>query len=431
VWRRWRDFLEYGRGALWLLPSVAGVVALVIGWVLSSIDVGDTGPFGWVVFEGTPDDARTLLTVVSTAMIGVIATVFGLAVVALQLSSTQFSPRLVRNFLRDGVTQWVLAVFVGTFAYASAGLYTVGLGAGGRVDRFPRLAVSGAMVLLFVSVAAVIAFADHLAHSLQIDSILAVSTRGTLRAIDAAREGTEEAPPTRPDHAVPIPALRSGYLQLLTPGHLLRYVEEHGVTVALVPRLGDYVVAGTPVAHLWVADPTRVPPSGPEVARVVAAALDLGFERTLQQDVGFGIRQLVDTACKALSPAVNDPYTAVQAVHHLSDILVTLASRSLGSVVVRRSDGALVVPARRFADYLASAVGPIRRYGAAEPTVAVALLELMTMCAITSRLSPTRTDAVRGEAALLLEDAERRTENPADLRTVHAAYARLELALPT
>ena len=431
VWRRWRDFLEYGRGALWLLPSVAGVVALVIGWVLSSIDVGDTGPFGWVVFEGTPDDARTLLTVVSTAMIGVIATVFGLAVVALQLSSTQFSPRLVRNFLRDGVTQWVLAVFVGTFAYAAAGLYTVGLGAGGRVDRFPRLAVSGAMVLLFVSVAAVIAFADHLAHSLQIDSILAVSTRGTLRAIDASREGTEEAPPTRPDHAVPIPALRSGYLQLLTPGHLLRYVEEHGVTVALVPRLGDYVVAGTPVAHLWVADPARVPPSGPEVARVVAGALDLGFERTLQQDVGFGIRQLVDTACKALSPAVNDPYTAVQAVHHLADILVTLASRSLGPVVVHRSDGALVVPARRFADYLASAVGPIRRYGAAEPTVAVALLELMTMCAITSRLSPTRTDAVRGEAALLLEDAERRTENPADLRTVHAAYARLVLALPT
>ena len=428
VWRRWRDFLEYGRGALWLLPSVAGVVALVIGWVLSSIDVGDTGPFGWVVFEGTPDDARALLTVVSTAMIGVIATVFGLAVVALQLSSTQFSPRLVRNFLRDGVTQWVLAVFVGTFAYAAAGLYTVGLGAGGRIDRFPRLAVSGAMLLLFVSVAAVIAFADHLAHSLQIDSILAVSTRGTLRAIDAAREGTEEAPPVRPDHAVPIPALRSGYLQLLTPGDLLRYVEEQGVTVELIPRLGDYVVAGTPVAHLW-ADPERVLPDGAEVERVVATAVDLGFERTLQQDVGFGIRQLVDTACKALSPAVNDPYTAVQAVHHLSDILVTLASRTLGSVVIHRSNGTLVVRARRFADYLASAVGPIRRYGAAEPTVAVALLELMTMCAITSQLSPTRADAVRGEAALLLEDAERRTENPADLRTVHAAYTRLELAL--
>ena len=150
VWRRWGEFLEYSRGALWVLPTVSGLVALVIGWILSSVDVGDTGPFGWVVFEGTPDDARTLLTVVSTAMIGVIATVFGLAVVALQLSSTQFSPRLVRGFLRDGVTQWVLAVFVGTFAYAAAGLYTVGLGAGGRVD-LPPAGGQLALVLLFVT----------------------------------------------------------------------------------------------------------------------------------------------------------------------------------------------------------------------------------------------------------------------------------------
>jgi uncharacterized membrane protein len=429
AWRRWRDFVEYGGGALWLLPTVAGLVALVIGWILSSIDVGDTGAFGWVVFEGTPDDARTLLTVVATAMIGVIATVFGLAVVAIQLSSTQFSPRLVRNFLRDGVTQWVLAIFVGTFAYAAAGLYTVGLGAGGRIDRFPRLAVSGAMLLLFVSVAAVIAFADHLAHSLQVDSILAVSTRETLRAIEAAREGTDEPPPVRPDHAVPVRATKSGYLQVFTPGHLLGYVEEQGLTVALLPRLGDYVVSGTPVAHVWTTDPSRGLPDGDELSSVVATAVDLGFERTLQQDVGFGIRQLVDTACKALSPAVNDPYTAVQAVHHLSDILVSLAARTLGSVVIHRSDGTLVVPARRFADYLASAVGPIRRYGAAEPTVVVALLTLMSMSAGHTELTRRRAEAIRGEAALLLEDAERRTENPADLRTVHVAYAELERAL--
>ena len=105
------------------------------------------------------------------------------------------------------------------------------------------------------------------------------------------------------------------------------------MTVALVPRLGDYVVAGTPVAHLWAGRPGARPARrSAEVARVVATAVDLGFERTLQQDVGFGIRQLVDTACKALSPAVNDPYTAVQAVHHLSDILVTLAGANTGPV---------------------------------------------------------------------------------------------------
>ena len=428
AWRQWREFLEYGRGALWLLPTLAGIVALVLGWILSSIDVGDTGPFGWVVFEGTPDDARTLLTVIATAMLGVIATVFGLAVVALQLSSTQFSPRLVRNFLRDGVTQWVLAVFVATFAYAAAGLYTVGVGFGGRTDQFPRLAVSGAMFLLFVSVGAVIAFADHLAHSLQIDTILAVSTRATLRAIDGARDATEEQPTERPDHAVVVPAPRSGYVQNFTPGHLLRWVADHGVTVALVHRLGDYVVAGAPLAHVWAAD-GRAMPADQDIAAAVESAVDLGFERTLQQDVGFGIRQLVDTACKALSPAVNDPYTAVQAVHHLSDILVALAKRHLGSQVIHRDAGTLVIPRRRFGDYLAGAVGQIRRYGAGEPTVVVALLRLMTMCATTPGLNAARVDAIRGEAALLIEDSERLTANSADLRTVHDAAGRLELAL--
>ncbi len=312
------------------------------------------------------------------------------------LSSTQFSPRLVRNFLRDGVTQGVLAVFVGTFASAAAGLYTVGLGAGGRVDRFPRLAVSGAMVLLFVSVAGVIAFADHLAHSLQIDAILFVSTRGTLRAIDAAREGTEEAPPTLPDHAVLIPALRSGYLQVLTPGHLLRYVEEKSVTVALLPRLGDYVVAGTPVAHLWAADaaprPARRPRSRarrrvrprPRVRADPAAGCGVRHPAAGRH----GVQGAVPGGERPLHRGPGGP--------PLSDILVTLASRTLGSVVMHHSDRTLVVPARRFADYLASAVGPIRRYGAAEPIVAVALLELMTMCAGTARLSPTRADADRG-----------------------------------
>jgi uncharacterized membrane protein len=191
----------------------------------------------------------------------------------------------------------------------------------------------------------------------------------------------------------------------------------------------DYVVAGTPVAHLWAPDPARTLPAAQDVAPVVSTAVDLGFERTLQQDVGFGIRQLVDTACKALSPAVNDPYTAIQAVHHLSDILVALVARSLGSEVTHRTHGTLVVPGRRFADYLAAAVGPIRRYGSAEPTVAVALLNLSSLCAGAARSSAGATEALRGEAALVLADAERLTANPADLRTVHAAYTRLELSL--
>src|SRR2546429_6832983 len=102
-------------------------------------------------------------------MITIIALLLGMAVVALQLSSTQFSPRLLRNFLRDRPNQIVLSSFVATFAYSAAGLYTVGVSGGERTTDFPRLAVTGAMVLLFVTLCLLVYFADHLAHSIQID----------------------------------------------------------------------------------------------------------------------------------------------------------------------------------------------------------------------------------------------------------------------
>ena len=364
-------------------------------------------------------------------MLGVLATVFGLAVVALQLSSTQFSPRLVRNFLRDPTTQRTLSVFFATFTYSAAGLWTVGVASGRRVDDFPRLAVTGALVLLFVSVTAVIAFANHLAHSLQVDTIMGVATRATLHVVHAGHEAGDEPVPERPPDAAPVLARRSGYVQTLSPGSLVRFADAAGVTVALLPRLGDYVVTGTPVAYVWAVSAATPLPDPTATSREVDRALDVGFERTLQQDFGFGIRQLVDAACKALSPAVNDPYTAVQAVHHLTEVFVALAPRRLGSRVLRRPSGAgaVVVPGRRFGDFLASAVGQIRRYGASEPTVAAALLQLMSTCARVGVRDAGETEALAGEAALVLADAQRLIAQPADLRTVHAAYAELTAAL--
>ena len=136
---------EWIRGALWILPTVAVVMALGIGLVLSRIEVSSTR---WFVFQGTPDDARTLLIAISSTLATVIALVLGLIVVALQLASTQFSPRLLRNFLRDRTNQVVLSVFVATFTYSTAGLFTVGVSAGQRMEDYTRLAVSFALVLL-------------------------------------------------------------------------------------------------------------------------------------------------------------------------------------------------------------------------------------------------------------------------------------------
>ena len=162
---------EYAGGALWVLPGVAALAALAVGFGLSQIDVEPSSPLGPLAFQGTADDARALLITIASTVVTVMALVLGLTVVALQLSSTQFSPRLLRNFLRDRATQVVLSVFLATFVYSAAGLYTVGLASGTRTEQFPRLAVSVAIALLFASLAMVVYFADHLAHSIQIDAI--------------------------------------------------------------------------------------------------------------------------------------------------------------------------------------------------------------------------------------------------------------------
>ncbi len=142
----------------------------------------------------------------------------------------------------------------------------------------------------------------------------------------------------------------------------------------------------------------------------------IGFERTLEQDAAFGIRQLVDAACKALSPAVNDPYTAVQAIDHLSVIFCALARRPLGDHVARQPSGAaVIVPGRRFPEYLAVMCGLIRRYGASEPTVASALLRLLAACADVAEGDAEICAAIEEQAAIIVADTEREVPQPADL----------------
>jgi len=414
-----RDALsEYVRGSLWVLPTLSVLAALAAGSLLSLVSIGARSP---LAFQGTADDARTLLIGITATMVTVIALLLGLTVVALQLSSTQFSPRLLRNFLRDRPNQIVLSAFVATFAYSAAGLYTVGVSGGNRTGAFPRLAVSGALVLLFVSLGLLVFFADHLVHSIQVDAIMSAVERNTIGVIQHGLFTGGQDAPELPGWAVPITSQRSGYVQLVRPGALLSQAAGYGACLRLRPRVGEHVVAGTTLAWIWRSSP-RDPAPDPQVfLRVLDAGVRIGFERTLEQDAAFGIRQLVDVACKALSPAVNDPYTAVQAVDHLSVIFCALVQRPLGNHVARDDSGAaVIVPGRRFPEYLAVMCGLIRRYGAREPTVAHALLRLLRNCAAVAGDDPERYAAIEEQARLVVADAEREVAQPIDLAFAHA-----------
>src|SRR5918912_1315456 len=205
---RWDAIREYVRGSLWVLPALCVLAALALGVLLSLVDVG---PDFVLAFQGTADDARSLLSGIAATMVTVIALLLGLAVVALQLSSTQFSPRLLRNFLRDRPNQIVLGVFVGTFAYSVGGLFTVGVSGGERSAAYPRFAVSAAIGLLFLSLTLLVFFADHLAHSLQVDAIMKVGERTPLPVCAWRFFPVDQEPPVVPPQAVPVTAQSSGY----------------------------------------------------------------------------------------------------------------------------------------------------------------------------------------------------------------------------
>jgi uncharacterized membrane protein len=413
-----RDALrEYSRGSLWFLPAIAAVGAFALGIVLSRVPVSVTSR---LAFQGTADDARSLLITIAATMVTVIALLLGLAVVALQLSSTQFSPRLLRNFLRDRPNQIVLSVFVGTFVYSAAGLFDVGIAGGQRVDQFPRFAVTVAMVLLFLSLALLVFFADHLAHSLQVDHIMGNVEKNTLAVIRTLPPA--EVPPPVPDDATPVPARVSGYIQYVAVPSLLAFADRNAVNVHLRQRVGEHLAAGTALAWIWPVSPGSSPPPLDVVSRHVHRHVRIGFERTLEQDPSLGMRQLVDTACKALSPAVNDPYTAIQAVHHLSALYTELARRRVGPIVVRgaAARATVVVPARSTADHLDVGMGLIRRYGAGEPTVVHALLTALTAVLMAAPDDADGARAVEHQADLLVRTAERRVDEPGDLRAVQA-----------
>jgi uncharacterized membrane protein len=431
---RRRVFWDYLAGALWVLPTISVAAFLLAGAALSRVQVDEASPWRVLAFQGSAEDARSLLVVVSSTMITVTGLVFALTIVALQIASGQYSPRLLRNFMRDRGTQLVLSVFVGAFAYSTAGLYTVGIQGGGQEPFVPRLAVSGSLALALASVGVLIYFIHHLAHSIQIDTIMSQVDREARRVIDEVypdRPGYREPEDHCPDvplEAVGLPSTRSGYVQAVDPDPLVRTAVRHDLVIVLAKQVGDHVVAGTPIAWAWRRSPGQPPPGAGQLREAVGDAVRVGFERTMVQDVGFGIRRLVDIANKALSPAINDPYTGVQAVHHLSVLLSILAQARLGDWLLRDRDGAVrvAVPRPRFVDYLRLATAQIRRFGAAEPALTRALIQLLRDAG-TSAATEDRRQACARYIRLVLADAERATRQPADVEAVAAdAHAALQ-----
>ncbi|MEO3785463.1 DUF2254 domain-containing protein [Actinocorallia sp. B10E7] len=375
---------ERSRTPLWLWPvlsSMAGFAAAVV-----SVRMHERGltPPVWARWHGDSASARTLLQAVAGSVITVTGLTFSLTVVALQLASQQFSPRLLREFTRDPVIKAVLSALVSTFVFTTVTLRYIQDG-----EPAPNLAMFVASLLSMVALVAVLGFLTHLARLLRVDTMMLSVHDQTDRMISTYYPAYEDERPRSPGATPPggtdLRAETSGFVQLIVLGPLLRTASAHDLAVEVTVRPGDHVVKGTPIATVW-SGPGREPDLE-EIGKAVREGIEIGYERTIEQDVAFGFRQLTDIAVKALSPGVNDPVTAAHAIGHVADLMVRLTGRRLGATLhsAGRGEGRVVIPDRDLEYYLELVCGPIRRYGRHEPAVLNALLRMLRDVAVSAR----------------------------------------------
>lgn len=378
----WWDDL---RDSLWLIPTVTVVLAVALAPLLALLEPLPAWLPAAVVFGGTPDGARAILAQLAGATITVVGLVFSLTVVALQMAASQFTPRLLRTFLRDRRVQIVLSGMIGSAVYA-VGVLRLVRSEGQGVEPFvPRLAVTVALVLSFLAVGLLLYFLHYVTQHLRVDVVMneiVAYTRRQLAAVPGDRETIpDRVAPDPPPGAVPVWARLDGYLQLVDVERLAVAASQAGVRLRLRPTLGDWVTRGTTLAWAWGDEAEVGPGDRDELAALVHRHVHLGVDRTETTDLAFGLRQLQDVATRALSPGVNDPTTAAMAVTQMSAVLCRYAGHPLGDDVIddEEDDGEIRVAAPRpgFAALLELAVGGVRRYGASDPEVLAALLTLL------------------------------------------------------
>jgi uncharacterized membrane protein len=359
---RLSSFLDRVRTGFWAVPTLCVLLAVALALGLVALDRTLSDDLGRFTFGAGADGAREVLSAITTSMITFTGLVFSITIVVLQLTSSQFSPRVLRTFLRDRQTQLSLGVFIATFVYAVLVLRTVN---GVDDDTFvPALATTVGVLLLLVSVGVFVAYIHHVATAIQVTSILesiGAETRSVLeRRLPTGLPPTPVVVRPRETPVAVLPAPRSGVLTGVDTQALVELAGAADVVLVSDLAIGGFIPEGAPLVEVHRGE------AGDVDSAAVLRAFGLAGERTMQNDVAFGFRQLADIGARALSNGVNDPTTAVQALDQLHDLLRRMVTRSFptGAHADDAGNVRLHLPPPRLEDFLALALDEVEQYGA-------------------------------------------------------------------
>lgn len=386
--------------SLWVVPLLFVVGGIVLSLITTSIDDGRLIPQS---VSGDPHAALQILYLISFAMLTLTGLVLSLLVVAVQLAMGTFSPRIVRQILQDRPSQSAIGLFAGTFAFSMLSMRAVHTtSADGTV---PGLAVVVAIALVFCCIGTLVWYLNHIAQSLRTAALVGWVAGDTITTLDRVYPDHGSEPEVAPGL---IPAPRSGVIFKIGYDRLIRLAERADCRLDLLWTVGDFVPVGSPLVRV-AGEPAGLPHA--DVTKCIA----LGPERTLNEDVAYGIRMLVDIAERTLSSGpFQDPTTTVQAIDRLHDILRQVVRRPLHSGEYRDAGGVVRVrvPTLQWDGFVRLAFDEIRQAGAASPQVTrrltAALKDLLSVA------PPDRRPVLQRELALLHEQAARLAPNDAD-----------------
>jgi len=373
-----KQILSDLRASLWFVPGVMIIFAIALALILIEVDSHINAE--WLadyprLFGLGADGSRGMLTAIASSMLTVAALAFSLTLSAISQASAQFTPRIFRNFMRDRANQFVLGYFVSVFAFCLLVLRTIR--GGDEIKFVPSFAVLTGLALAVGGVLVLIFFIHHIADSLQITTILENIALDTKKSIDkmfpqelgdAASEDEKETA-----HKIEevknwknIPVQNAGYVQNVDTDGLLEYAAQNDILIKMRRGIGQFAGSGATIAEIAPDAETTERESTVDENTIeeINNFFTLDRHRTIEQDVGFGIRQIVDIALKALSPGINDTTTAVECIDNLSEILGTIARRQFPARIRSKSDvPRVIVAAPDFQEYVETAFDQIRLSG--------------------------------------------------------------------
>jgi uncharacterized membrane protein len=431
-----RAWLQYGwynlSASLWFVPILMMGGALVLSFLTLYVDTRFDISLLAVPgsdFHVGPEGSRLLLQSIASSMITVASLVFSITLVALQLASSQLGPRLINRFMHDKVNQVVLGTFIATFLYALMVLRTVT--GQGEQSFVPHLSTLVALLLTLASLIWLVYFIHHLAESIQADTVIADVSAELHHVIARMFPGTHLHKGNLPAAAMPpldlvaepageIRFRRTGYIQAIDTHALLKIARARELIMDLHRRPGHFVVAGTGAVAIWPREAVSEKLTGD-----VLDAIVIGYRRTPTQDIEFVIGSLVQIGLRALSPALNDPITAMTCVDRLSGALAELMRRPPPPSLIPDESGEvrLILYPTSFEGALDAAFNDIRQAAGGQVRVLIRLAEAFTMLAAFAHTEEQRR-AVERHADMLTRLC-RDIEEPRDAADAEACLKRL------